>query len=245
MRILGLALVGMLVVVMAAMTWQHLRYLNKRRAVVQDHQPLLYPAESFHALTFLRLEPDQDLLAAVRTFRDQTENLGGAQWVYAGKSIITGNVSSQIGPVDWNVVVLAQYPSREAYDEAAASEPYRGALAAFAQTYTQGFKRPATLTLLIHQMLLAKRAGNIVTFASSVFPLERGEPIEAIPEAKERVQRLLAEREFGADGIVIVNLQKHGTAEQRASDSAYGNRMMNGMAEGGYGPVAGPRRDLT
>jgi hypothetical protein len=85
--------------------------------------------------------------------------------------------------------------------------------------------------------LLAKRAGNIVTFASSVFPLERGEPIEAIPEAKERVQRLLAEREFGADGTVIVNLQKHGTAEQRASDSAYGNRMMDGMAEGGYGPM--------
>ena len=34
-----------------------------------------------------------------------------------------------------------------------------------------------------------------------------------------------------------MNLQKHGNAEQRASDSAYGNRMMDGMAEGGYGPM--------
>jgi hypothetical protein len=237
MRILGLALVGMLVVVMAAMTWQHLRYLNKRRAVVQDHQPLLYPAESFHALTFLRLEPDQDLLAAVRTFRDQTENLGGAQWVYAGKSIITGNVSSQIGPVDWNVVVLAQYPSREAYDEAAASERYRGALAAFAQTYTQGFKRPAALNLLIHQFLLAKRARQLITFAPSLFPLQRDVSVGASPEAEAGLQRLLSEKEFGAEGLVIVNLQKHGNAEQRASDSAYGNRMMDGMAEGGYGPM--------
>ena len=32
MKIIGLALVGMLLVLFAAMTWQHLRYLNKRRA---------------------------------------------------------------------------------------------------------------------------------------------------------------------------------------------------------------------
>ncbi len=237
MRILGLALVGMLVVVVAAMTWQHLRYVNKRRAVLQDHQPLLYPQEAFHALTFLRFEPGQDLLAAVRTFRDETEKVGGGQWVYAGKSIITDNVSSQIGPVDWNAVVLAQYPSREAYDEAVASERYRGALAAFPQTYTQGFKRPAALNLLIHQFLLAKRARQLITFAPALFPLERDEGVAASPEAKEGLRRLLAEKEFGAEGIVIVNLQKHGNAEQRASDSAYGNRMMDGMAEGGYGPM--------
>ena len=40
MRILGLALVGMLVVVAPAMTWQHLRYVHKRRSVLQDRQPL-------------------------------------------------------------------------------------------------------------------------------------------------------------------------------------------------------------
>ncbi len=237
MRILGLALVGLLVVVLAAMTWQHLRYLNKRRAVLQDHQPLLYPEEAFHALTFLRIEPGQDLLPAVRAFRDDTESLGGAQWVYAGKSIVTGNASSQIGEVDWNAVVLAQYPSREAYDEAVASERYRGALAAFPQTYTQGFKRPAALNLLIHQFLLAKRARQLITFAPSLFPLQRDEAIAATPEAKAGLQRLLSEKEFGAEGMVIVNLQKHGNAEQRASDSAYGNRMMDGMAEGGYGPM--------
>ena len=237
MRILALALVGLLLVVLAAMTWQHLRYVNKRRAVLQDHQSLLYPTEAFHALTFFRIEPGQDLLSAIRTFRDETHGLGGAQWVYAGKSIMRGNVSSQIGPVDWNAVVLAQYPSREAYDEAVASERYRGALAAFAQTYTQGFKRPATLNLLIHQFLLAKRARQLVTFEPALFPLQRDDAVAANAEAGEAVKRLLAEKEFGAEGIVIVNLQKHGNAEQRASDGAYGNRMMDGMAEGGYGPM--------
>ncbi len=237
MRVLGLALVGMLLVVVAVMTWQHLRYLNKRRAVLQDHQPLLYPQEAFHALTFLRIKPGQDLLVAVRAFRDETQSLGGAQWVYAGKSIVTGNVSSQIGPVEWNAVVLAQYPSREAFDEAAASERYRGALAAFPQTYTQGFKRPATLNLLIHQFLLAKRARQLITLAPPLFPLQQDESVAATPEAEEGVRRLLAEKEFGVEGMVIVNLQKHGNAEQRASDGAYGNRMMDGMAEGGYGPM--------
>ncbi len=237
MRILGLALVGMLLVVVAAMTWQHLRYLNKRRAVVQDHQPLLYSKEAFHALTFLRLEPGQDLLTAVRAFRDETHSLGGAKWVYAGKSIVTANPSSQIGPVDWSAVVLAQYPSREAYDEAAASERYRGALAAFAQTYTQGFKRPAVLNLFIHQFLLAKRARQLITFAPSLFPLQRDATLAANPEAKAGLQRLLSEKEFGSEGMVIVNLVKNGNAEQRASNAAYGNRMMDGMAEGGYGPM--------
>ncbi len=237
MRILGLALVGVLLVVISAMTWQHLRYLNKRRAVVQDHQPLFYPEEAFHALTFLRTQPSEDLLTAVRAFRDETQSLGGAKWVYAGKSIVTANPSSQIGPVDWNAVILAQYPSREANDEAAATERYRGAHAAFAQTYTQGFKRPAALNLLIHQFLLAKRARQLITFAPPLFPLKQDASVGATPEAEEGVRRLLAEKEFGAEGMVIVNLQKHGNAEQRASDGAYGNRMMDGMAEGGYGPM--------
>ncbi len=237
MKILGLALVGMLLVVVAAMTWQHLRFLNKRRAILQDHQPLLYSKEAFHALTFLRIELGQDLLTAVRAFRDETHSLGGAKWVYAGKSIVTANPSSQIGPVDWSAVVLAQYPSREAYDEAAASERYRGALAAFAQTYTQGFKRPAVLNLFIHQFLLAKRARQLITFAPSLFPLQRDATLATNPEAEAGLQRLLSEKEFGAEGMVIVNLVKNGNAEQRASNGAYGNRMMDGMAEGGYGPM--------
>ena len=174
MTILGLALLGMLVVVVAAMTWQHLRYVNRRRAALQDHQPLLYPKATFHALTFLRIESGQDLLAAVRTFRDETESQGDGQWVYAGKSVIQGRLSSQIGPVEWNAVVLAQYPSREAYDEAAASERYRGALAAFAQTYTQGFKRPARLNLLIHQFLLAKRAAPAHDLRTGALPFAAG-----------------------------------------------------------------------
>ena len=113
-RILGLVLVGMLLVVLvAAMTWHHLCYVNQRRAVLQDHQPFLYSGEAFHALTFLQLEPGQDLLEAVRAFRYETQSLGGAQWVSAGKSIDTPNHSSQIGPVDWSAVIQVQYPSRE------------------------------------------------------------------------------------------------------------------------------------
>ncbi|MDE0781214.1 MAG: hypothetical protein OSB67_10750 [Alphaproteobacteria bacterium] len=237
MKILGLAHVGILLVVLAVMTWQHLRYVNKRRAVLQDHQPLLYSGEAFHALTFLRLEPGQDLLEAVRAFRDETQNLGGAQWVYAGKSIVTPNHSSQIGPIDWSAVTLVQYPSRDAYDEVAASERYRGALVGFAQTYTLGFKRPVGLNLGVHQFLLAKRARQIMTFAPSLFPFERDEALTANPEAKIGVERLLAEKEFGAQCVVIVNLVKQGNTQEQTSNGAYDNRMMDGMAEGGYGPM--------
>ncbi len=235
MRILGLTLAALLIVVLTAMVWQHLRYVNKRRAVLQDHQPLLYPAETFHAVTFLEIEPSQDVLTAVRTFRDKTESLGEGLWIYAGKNVVQGNESTQIGPSEWSAVVLAQYPSRKAYDEAAASEGYRGALSAFSRTYTQGFKRPAALNLFIHQIFLAKRVRQLITFAPALFPLQRDKALAATPGVGQGVQRLLGEKELGAEGIVIVNLQKHGTAEQRASDSAYGERMMAGMAEGGYG----------
>ena len=237
MKIFMLALAGLSLVVLLAMTWQHLRYVDKRRNVLQDHQPLLYSEAAFHALTFLRLQPDQNLLAAVRTFRDESESLGGAQWVYAGKSVVNPNPSSQIGPVNWNAVILAQYPSREAYDEAAASDPYRNAVAAFAQRFTQGFKRPIAINLGVHQFLLAKRAYQILRFAPSLLTFELDEALAASPEANAGLERLLAEKEFGAEGVVIVNLVKQGNTQEQTSNGAYDNRMMDGMAEGGYGPM--------
>ena len=48
---------------------------------------------------------------------------------------------------------------------------------------------------------------------------------------------MLAERELGAEAVVIVNVSRTGTAEQQASDEGYTSKMIAVMAEGGYGPM--------
>jgi hypothetical protein len=57
------------------------------------------------------------------------------------------------------------------------------------------------------------------------------------PEMRTRLAALGAETELGADAVVVVNLLKEGTAEQKAADNAYGLRMLGMMAEAPCGPM--------
>lgn len=237
MRIVLLVLALLVVCAGAAMLWQHLRYVHTRRSVVQDHQPLLYDAAAFHVVTFLRTAPEADVLEEVRKLHAATQGTADVEWVYAGKVALPGNVSSQIGPVDWKAIVVLQYPSREAYEQMARSEGYRQALARFPESYSHGFQRPAWPNLLLPQAFLARRVKQLVAREPSNFPFVRKPGIEDEPRIAEGVAGLLAEAELGADAAVVVNLQKQGTAEQQASDRGYVGRMMSAMAEGGYGPM--------
>ncbi len=234
---LGTVLLLVPLVVLGAMLWQHLRYLGTRRNAVQDRQPLLYGAATFHVVTFLRVAPGADVIAEVRKLYGATQSAAGVRWIYAGKVALLGNASSQIGPVDWHASIVLQYPSREAYARATASESYRHALAQFAQTYSYGFERSPLVNLMLPQVFLARRLGQMLRREPSNFPLVRKEGIENSRQVNEGVRRLLAERELGARAAVVVNLQKQGTAAQQASDRGYVSRMTAAMAEGGYGPM--------
>jgi hypothetical protein len=223
--------------VLAAMSWQHLRYVGARRNAVQDRQPLLYGAGTFHVLTFLRVSPEADVIEQVRELHAATQNIAGARWIYAGKVALPGGVSKQIGPVDWSASIFLQYPSREAYDQASGSESYRDALSRFSQTYSYGFERSPVVNLLLPQFFLLKRIRQLVAREPSNFPFVRKEGVENELQINEGVRRLHAERELGARAAVVMNLQKQGTAAQQASDRGYVSRMTAAMAEGGYGPM--------
>ena len=41
--------------VVATVLRQHLRYLNIRRDIVEDRQPIFYSSDAFHAVTFIKL----------------------------------------------------------------------------------------------------------------------------------------------------------------------------------------------
>lgn len=237
MKLVLLALVALLLAAVAAMTWQHLRYLDARRSLVQDMQPLLYGSDAFHVVTYLRTAPGADVIDAVRKFKGETESFEGVRWVYAGKVVATPLQSERLGATEWIAVVVLQYPSRDGYEEAARSETLRQALGRFEATYSHGFERGALLNLMLPQLLLARRVGQIVTRAPSNFPFVPV-PESELPERADRIsERLRSERELGAEAIAIVNLVRRGTPEQQAADAEYGSSMIGAMAEGGYGPM--------
>lgn len=223
----------------AAGVWQHLRYVHARRDIVQDAQPLLYPSEAFHVVTFLQLAPGAELFEEVRKLRDHLES-GPAQMVYAGKVAVRAMQSSQLvesfgEDVPWDAVTVVQYPSRAAYDGVAASAGYEQALSGFAQSYSHGMKRGAVPNLMLPMVLLGKRFQQIVTRQPSHFPFVRKDEID--PRAGMLAAALLEERELGENAIAVVNFIKDGTSEEVAANRGYGDRMLGMMAEGAFGPM--------
>lgn len=222
--------------------WQHLRYLHARRDAVQDRQPLFHSSRVFHVVTFLELLPGADLFESVRKLRDALEAGGAARMVYAGKVALNARPSDQLvaafgEAVPWDAVVCVQYPSREAYDGIAASDGYRQALAGFARSYSHGMQRSALQNLLIPQGLLALRIAQIVRREPAQYPFEPLPRDEWTTPGEVRFERLSEEHELGARAVVVVNLFRPGTAEQREADRGYTSRMLAVMAEVGYGPM--------
>lgn len=240
-RLALLLLLLVLAAVVAAMGWQHHRYLQARRDVVHDRQPLLH-GSVLHVVLYLELAPGAELLDAVRALRDAAESTGGGRMVYAGKVAVNALTSAQLTEtfgeeVAWDAVVLLQLPSREAWDRLVAGDAWATAMRGFARRHAQGMQRSAWLNLAIPMGLLAERARQIVTRAPSHFPFEPAPPEERVMQADGRLEALLAERELGRDAVVVANLLRAGTPEQQAADRAYGLRMLGLMAEGGHGPM--------
>ena len=229
--LLGLSAVGVGV-------WQHRRYLKARREIVQDQQPVLYPSRTFHALIYLKVEPGKDVIGAVRSLRPVLESPGAGTIVYAGQAALALVRSEQV-PNDWDVVLLVQYDSRQAFDAARVRTEQREALASFEQVYIHGFQRSALTNLMLPQALLTLRVTDILRRAPSHFPfVPAGD--DAFPSQKamiKEVEALEKLRHLSEDAVVVINLIKPGDAAQKAADRAYTRSMMSAMAERAHGPV--------
>jgi hypothetical protein len=236
MKVVSTFLLAFFLVAGTAMLWQHWRYLRARRNLVQDRQATFQPPGAFHVLTFLSTAPRADVIEELRALKRATEG-SEATWIYAGKTALNALASAQIGDKSWSAVVLLQYPSRAAYDRHSGSEPMRTALGRFEEVYRHGFERHGLVSALIPQALLALRTGQLLRGRPSHFPFVRSAAVEEFPQADEYARQILGERELGANAVVIVNLLKHGSAEQRAANRGYSLSMLGAMAEGGYGPM--------
>ena len=251
-KLIYIASLLFILVVVLAVYVQHLHYQTIRREAVQDRQPTLYDDESFHVLTFVRPEEDDDLITYLTNFQKASKE---GTWIYAGK-VLSNKYSDQIGPKEWSGVALVQYPSRKAYEDERGSQAYGEALNSFVDHYEMGMRRPVLKNLLLPQMLLANKALQKVTFNKSPYPFTPmnghvqdmtatnaeslsfvGLP-KNVRDGMELIAKLRAEGEhLGRDAAVVVNINKHGTEEQLAQDELYSKAMIGLMAELGYGPM--------
>ena len=238
MSILINLLVVLLSGVVVAGLWQHFRYLKLRRDRIDDRQPLLHSSRSFHAITYLKVAPEREVMDDVRGLRNAIESEGGGLVVYAGLVAMNMVISKQISN-DWDALLLVQYPSREDFDAFTASENYREALARFADTYTHGAQRRAGRNLGIPLMLLALRVSDRLRFKPHMLPYV---PVgdEAMPRMKAMIKetaRFDQFRQIKDDAVVIFNLIEPGNKDQQKADRSYSMKMLSGMAEGSYGPT--------
>ena len=126
------------------------------------------------------------MIDSVRALKQQID-VGPGTLIYAGQAAFT-IPSTQLGPRNWDAVVLVQYPSLASYNETAASDGYKDALAAFDEAYSHGMVRNPVLNLAIHQALLGLATIDIVTGNREVPPLvPSSETSGAPPQLNERV----------------------------------------------------------
>lgn len=230
-----------LVAIVVAMVWQHLRYQDARRNAVHDLQDVFHSNTVLHGVLFLKLAPETDLFDAMGALRAATDALPEAQTVYAGKVAMNGLASSQMiealgEDVAWDAVALVQFDDRAGYDRWREDEGVRAAMGGFSATYTHGMKRSALANLGLVQGFLQSRVMQAVTFQPSVLPFEPAAGPGEVAAGGQRA-KMLEERELGRDAIFVANLIKTGTPEEAAADARYSGAMMAAMARGGHGPL--------
>jgi hypothetical protein len=236
--VLGIAFLGL-----AVMAWQHFRYLRIRRYSVQDKQPMFYGSDTFHAITFLKINKDDEVLAALGSMAGEIV-AGAGKVIYAGQVALT-NSSEQISVSDWDGVIMAQYPSRQSYEKTTERPEYRSVMAGFQKTYTHGMIRLAFWNLIFPQTMLAMRVRNLFKRKWNAEALIPATPSEISERAHAKSQSggpnipetLLKMRKVNDKAIVIVNLQKPGSEKERAMEKEYSSHMMLRFAQLAHGPM--------
>jgi len=222
--------------------WQHRRYLRARRERLEDRQPLLYSRAAFHAVIYVKVDAESGRvgeLATLRALRDAIEVPGGGQVIYAGLAAVNMAASTRL-PNEWSALLMAQYPSKEAFDRQRESAALQQVLRGCEYTHVHGFRRPALTNLMIPIGLGIVRLRDIVLRRERILPFEPLAEEDAVPALQAKRKELLSlddYRDIREDAVLVINLIQPGTAEQRAADNAYTGAMMRGMAEGAHGPM--------
>ena len=223
----------------AAMAWQHLRYLRIRRDSAQDRQLLLHSSDAFHVVVFFKLGNTDKVVDAVSRFVQQILANSKARLVYAGQAAFTMN-STQLAHHDWDGVLLFDYPTRADYQENLVAGNFHVAREVFSASYVHGMRRNCHRNLAIPQFLLRLRFFDIVSGKWCVKPLQSSPVFATFPEYatwRTREARLRAINTINSQCLVVYSLVKRGNREQQANNELFGRSMASRMAALGHGPL--------
>ena len=232
-------IVLVVLLLVAPMMWQHLRYLRIRRDSAQDRQRLLHSADAFHVIVFFKLGNADKVIDTVRRFVQQILTNSKARLIYAGQAAF--NVSAkQLGDSDWDGLLMFEYPSHTDYQKRIADGHFHEARQCFADSYIHGMRRDRQKNLAVPQFLLRQRIRDIVSGRWRVEPLQMSPVFATFPEhASWRTgeTRLRAINTINNQGLVVYSLVKRGNREQQSDLELFGRNMASRMAALSHGPL--------
>ncbi|MHC4404195.1 MAG: hypothetical protein ACYTG0_31460 [Planctomycetota bacterium] len=222
----------------SAVVEEQQRYFSVLQNTVHDHQNQVHGPNVFHVVSALKLGKNVDLIDGMKEYKRVVEELGG-ELVYVGKTAFPGTSSKQLSESEWSVFAVLQLSNRQHWNELSAEGEYKRMLSAFDASYSLGFHRDSLENLGMPADLLGQRIQQTLTREPKLFPFQR---VQSGPLASKQrdafFEKLTADHEiFSKDAIVIVNLQKFGTAEESQANAGYSNQLRNLFAEVGHGPT--------
>jgi uncharacterized protein (DUF1330 family) len=151
---------------------------------------------------------------------------------------LKGLESSQLGEVQWDAIVMAQYDSREAYDELVRSNAHSKAFAHFGATYHHGMQRNPGLNLMMPMFLLGARVSDILNRVPVIDPYDRASD-EDLADRRltlhPKSPAIQAARVYNKDAAIVFNLARSGRAAEQEANRAYGRKMVGLFAANGHG----------
>jgi hypothetical protein len=230
---------AVVVIALAAMVWQQLRYLRIRRNSAQDRQKLWHSSDAFHVIVFFKLPGGARVVDTVRHFLQLIDTNSTPRLIYAGEAACTVH-SKQLGNSDWDGVLLLEYPTRKDYQDSIALGHIVRARASFADSYLYGMRRSRQSNLSIPWFLLRRRLLDILSGKWRTAALVPSTVFATFPEYdiwRLRAARLRAFNAINSKGLVVYSLVKRGNRQQQANSALFDRQMASLMAAQSHGPL--------
>jgi len=230
---------ALLVLIVGIISWQQYRYHQIRRMAAEDQQTILHSRKVFHVMYFFTVHDGEKVIESAKRFWENIASKTEAQLIYAGQAAWTAQ-SKQINDVQWDGVLLVEYGSREQFDAHWQTADAKEASSAFSHWYAHGMERHPIANFTLPIVLLKTRLTDLLQGKLQLPPLVQPPAYDTAPEydfLRSRVARLRAVNMINPNGLVVFNLLKHGSAEERAANNEYTSTMLSRMAASAHGPL--------
>jgi len=232
-------LLVLFVILVATLVPQYQHYAKVRESI-GDQQSVYHSSDTLHTVTLIKLQPKGSVSRAVSGLKGVEEEKGG-KLIYAGMAVHTLIQTEQLQGIEWDLVLLTQWPSRDAYQTAEASQERENVLSTFQYSYTIGMRRSRSLmglwpAISMFFRWIAPIRGPALPFkpATEHTPTQKAKIAEIGGGVKKGCKRVRC----GDSGMTVLNLMlEHEDAEKVSANRDYGLSMLGMFGEASAGPL--------